>query len=694
MISKKVNYNNLKLEELKKICKKNGFKKYSLLNKDNIIKLLKKFNKKGGSSENPIINVYIYGIINKEFANNGIRINPHKTYQKFNNFYKTNDNNNGIIYPSKYITENLIDHTFDPKTFINDGKYYSNDPITSIKPQLVGSSKENIKNYYNFYLSKLTKVKEFENSGKKFYNYEKFNNMIETIENANIKLMEYLTYNSDQNDKKFSGSLEEKDIQKKHYGAYIFNINIEENEKILVFGDFHGSYHTFLRIFVRLHILGVIDFINYKINDGYRLIFLGDIADRGQYAMEIYYILSKFILNNNNNEKLKIILNRGNHEHYEMWKSMDYSFLNELNKKIQIIKNKGTENNIDEIYYLNIFIMFFSHCSSALILNYHEKKYWLCHGGFPTGINESSSTFKIPHKSKLISFYESNYYNDPNKSIFYENIPEQIRWSDFHDLDKTIYDTRIKIGLSKLKKFLLVNKINFVIRGHNDDYENAFLLSNDSKIPNIIKKYKVIDKNPGLISYPNYPYFVLGLNNESIYNLNKDHLKNNTNSNIIFPSHIRRSKYINELKQTNGPIISLKTNNWLEEFPSGVPINKLYTHTVKNSNTSSINRSNSNTNSNNDKQNIKFQKDLYPVLTISTNSDLNRLLNNDSFIVLNFSNNNIDFNNLAEEEVNIFFKNIKNYDSNINFSNLIESPVRINRNNNTSNTWKNTGNNK
>jgi hypothetical protein len=693
MIAKKINYNKLTLEELKKLCKKNGLKKYSMLNKDNIVKLLKKFYKKGGSIENPVINVYVYGIVNKEFANNGIRINPHKTYQKFNNFYKTKDNNNGIIYPSKYVTENLINHTFDQKTFINDGKYYSNDPVTSIKPQLVGSSKENIKNYYDFYLSKLTKVKEFQNSGKKFYNYTKFNNMIETIENANIKLIEYLTYNSDQTNKKFCASLEESDIKKKHYGAYIFNINIEENEKVLLFGDFHGSYHTFFRIFVRLHILGVIDFINYKINDGYRLIFLGDIADRGQYAMEIYYILSKFILNNNTNEKLKLILNRGNHEHYEMWKSMNYSFLNELNKKIEIIKNKGSENNIDEIYYLNIFITFLSHCSSAIILNYGEKKYWLCHGGFPTGINESSSTFKIPHKSKLISFYESNYYNDPSKSIFYENIPEQIRWSDFHDLDKTIYDTRIKIGLSKLKKFFIVNKINFIIRGHNDDYENAFLISDDTKIPNIMKKYKVIDKNPGLISYPNYPYFVLGLNNESIYNLNKDTGK----SSIIFPSQIKRNKYIHNLKQTNGPIISLKTNNWLV-FPSGSPINKLYTHTVKNSNTSSLNSNtsnNNNNNSNNNKQNIKVQKDLYPVLTISTNSDLNRLLNNDSFIVLNFSNDNDDFNNLEEDQINMFFKNIKNIDSNINLSNVAQIPTRVNLNQNNKNVnsiWKNSEN--
>jgi hypothetical protein len=209
---------------------------------------------------------------------------------------------------------------------------------------------------------------------------------------------------------------------------------------------------------------------------------------------------------------------------WELMSNKNYSFLNELNKKIEITKNKSknTENNINEELFVYIFVIFLSHCPSAIILNYGEKKYWLCHGGFPTGIEESSPTFKIPHKSKLISFYESNYYNDPNKSIFYENIPEQIRWSDFHDLNKTIYDTRIKIGLSKLNKFLLVNKINFIIRGHNDDYENAFLLSNDTKIANIIKQHKVIDKNPGLISYPNYPYFVLGLNNESIYDLNKD----------------------------------------------------------------------------------------------------------------------------------------------------------------------------
>jgi hypothetical protein len=170
-----------------------------------------------------------------------------------------------------------------------------------------------------------------------------------------------------------------------------------------------------------------------KLKDNYHLVFLGDVLDRGNFGYEMIILI--FLLKIIN--PLNVHLNRGNHEHYEMWKSMDYSFLNELNKKIQIIKNKDTENNINEIFFLNTFIMFLSHCSSAIILNYGEKKYWLCHGGFPTGIDESSPTFKIPHKSKLISFYESNYYNDPSKSIFYENIPEQIRWSDFHNLNKT-----------------------------------------------------------------------------------------------------------------------------------------------------------------------------------------------------------------------------------------------------------------
>lgn len=583
---------NKTLIELKDLCRDLKIKGYSKLNKDEIIKLLKRKNKKGGSIDDPIINVYIYKVLDTEAIDN-FNINKARTKQKFSKFYPTKNEELGIIYPNSYINNRVsleIEKKFNRNSFINDEKYYSNDPLTSVQS---GGTDTNMKNYYNFYLSKLTKVKNFQNSGIKFYNNQREMDVILTISKATKKLKDYIV----------SKNNTEKNISLKIEGAYIFNINIAQDEKIIIVGDLHGSYHSFIRIFTRLHILGVIDFNNFIINEGYILIFLGDIADRGQYAVEIYYILSKFIIANNSNEKLKIILNRGNHEDPKQWERETYSFTKELISKF----------DKHYIFYEKM-IDFLGNCPSAIVLNYSGRKYWLCHGGFPIGINETSITFKIPNES--VCFYP----RDIN------NIPFQIRWCDFYNDPSTNHTGtgnlgRPQIGLDKLKRFLYHNKINFIIRGHNDNYDNTFILSENSN-----------PRNSGL------PQFVLGLNSENLQSLNAPK-KNimNTSAKIIYPEIIYENQYVQQLKQTDGPVCRIKTNNWTILKSMNII-----------SNVSLLTNNNS-----------KLTETIYPVLTISTNSDLLRTLNNDSFIVLNFSDGE-DFNKIHPENIKRFFTTINN----------------------------------
>ena len=49
-----------------------------------------------------------------------------------------------------------------------------------------------------------------------------------------------------------------------------------------MFGDFHGSFHTFFRLMLRLEFSGILT--KYKLKEGYKMVFCGDILDRGQYA--------------------------------------------------------------------------------------------------------------------------------------------------------------------------------------------------------------------------------------------------------------------------------------------------------------------------------------------------------------------------------------------------------------------------
>ena len=75
-----------------------------------------------------------------------------------------------------------------------------------------------------------------------------------------------------------------------------------------MFGDFHGSFHTFFRLMLRLELSGILT--NYELKEGYKMVFCGDILDRGNYALEIVTFILQLIINNPGN----VIYNRGNHE--------------------------------------------------------------------------------------------------------------------------------------------------------------------------------------------------------------------------------------------------------------------------------------------------------------------------------------------------------------------------------------------
>ena len=427
-------------------------------------------------------------------------------------------------------------------------------------------------------MDKLSKIKIFENNGRKFYDNKgiRLKKIEDKFLEAKILMSNYIKnyYNNNLN----------QEIEIK--GAYIFNINIMTNEKVIIFGDLHGSYHSFLRLFVRLHIYGVIDFKKYKINDGYKIIFLGDILDRGQYALEILYIISLFIVNNNTDKILKIILNRGNHEDPDLWKN--YGFKNEL--KFKFSTNPNSIQNIENNFYNNI-INFLIKCPSAIVLNYEEKKYWLSHGGFPIG-NNNTYNFRIPQEK--VSFHEESFHvTRQTMSGQIEtnySIGEQIRWCDYHSYDKTNYMGELRgiypigrpiIGINKLKEFLKINNISFIIRGHTDNTYNAFLLSSNYQFTNEYQQ------------------------------LNSIEFKEKINTDKLSFPKLDKNKYLKEFYQCNGPTNIIKTNSWLNNNNFIVAYNN--------------------------------NRILYPVLTISTNSDLDRDLNNDSFVVLNFSSNNVDF---------------------------------------------------
>ena len=300
-------------------------------------------------------------------------------------------------------------------------------------------------------------------------------------------------------------------------------------------GDQHGSFHSFFRLIIRLIINGIMD-ENYKLVDNYKIIFLGDILDRGNYGLEIMYIILKLIIVNNNEDKLNVIINRGNHEEENTF--MRYGFYLEIFKKI---------NNFDKI--INKFILFFKYCPSAIILDHNNIKYWLCHGGFYHNIDIMPD------------------FNDNNTIyIIKEGKTSEIRWNDFTNNENDSNSTRgyniYNIGTTTLYNFLNKYNINFIIRGHSDSESNAMLLTNKNKI----------NQNK--------------LNNSIWYYINdKKHIK-------LLPSKSDLISYSSKNKKTENEIAIIN------------PIN------------------------------FNSEKELYPILTISNNCDIERNLYNDSYVVI------------------------------------------------------------
>ena len=166
---------------------------------------------------------------------------------------------------------------------------------------------------------------------------------------------------------------------------------------------------------------------------------------------------------------------------------------------------------------------------------------------------------------------------------------EQIRWNDKHFQENDINNdkrgsdpknpTMWWIGKNTIKKYLEI--FNFIIRGHEDSIAHASLLGNYNttlkKYSNnfIIGNTKQIDSSSGIVVITKKMIY----NNKKIFSINPTRDENT------------------EPQIRNGPIESIDTSN----------------------------------------DSWKDEKDFLKVLTISTNNDIGRELDSDSFIILNFN---------------------------------------------------------
>jgi hypothetical protein len=440
-----------------------------------------------------------------------------------------------------------------------------------------------LKDHYKIYKNLLTRSLIDELLQNEFYSVSTIDkiNQIDSIYGLMISM--YTDFGKEYK----AGSFIDKIVS----NSYVLHLIVNETEKVVAIGDIHGSFHTFFRILLRLHLQKIINLTELKVNDGFRIIFLGDILDRGNFGLDIIYIIFKMILINNKDlENPKIIFNRGNHEEIEQNQNHEYGFGNvEVQKKWELYCQTTLKETVDqdkckkewEKFFIKI-VGIYSLFSSAVILNFNGKKrVWLCHGGIPISSTLDHTDFNVPDYKNI------TFIKDPSISL-------QIRWNDFIGKDKTVESVRgdsfYNIGVDDILNFFKKNKISFIVRGHQDSYANSYLLSDN-------RKYSPTpDKTQSFI--------VNGLQ------LNDKNLENNDDEEVIL---IDRDDidYDTEMKRYKRSTI-------------GAPIRRIVASSINKTSRLKLKSLDG----------ISFK--VYPVLTISTNTDLRRNLFSDNYVILSY----------------------------------------------------------
>jgi hypothetical protein len=251
--------------------------------------------------------------------------------------------------------------------------------------------------------------------------------------------------------------------------THVLFLNPSPYQKIILFGDIHGSLSTIIRQLLRLRKLDIINQYGI-ISPEHIIIFLGDICDRGVYSYEIYMIL--YILKINNPKNL--YMNRGNHEEESMTSSQTNLLINQHNHKIYHFKDEIFSKFNDSHLALDIFKKFtkiMSFQSSAIIVvnPLNNEKIFLAHGGLPYDLNNKNNL--PPEFIQGVTSGKSFALND-----IYGHC---MRWADIYggaatlnninrSLDPSNPDPLYqKIGQYIINEALKLG-INFIIRGHQD----------------------------------------------------------------------------------------------------------------------------------------------------------------------------------------------------------------------------------
>ena len=171
---------------------------------------------------------------------------------------------------------------------------------------------------------------------------------------------------------------------------FVQKITCSPTDRILNIGDLHGSLHALMRILTMLYAKKLIS-NELVLAPTTKLIFNGDLTDRGAYGTEVCYIA--FLLKLRNPQNVFIIA--GNHENFHINNDGRGGFSQEFNEKFPDKTPSGSNNIIQQLYrYLPLAV--YAEINTPTRARNSCIQY--CHGGFPQSFKPRRDFLRFPDK--------------------------------------------------------------------------------------------------------------------------------------------------------------------------------------------------------------------------------------------------------------------------------------------------------
>ena len=255
------------------------------------------------------------------------------------------------------------------------------------------------------------------------------------------------------------------------------------DEQVLVIGDLHGCFHSLVRMLSKWNTLGYIT-DNLILNDGWMIVFTGDLVDRCFLSLETVLIVC--MLFNKNPKTVRVC--SGNHESStNLWTR--YGFWAE-------ICNDFGQTNQDKILMFQLVSTFMS----VYFIRENKTAQWVqfSHGVFDVGgTDHTVETLKWLHTSdsekRLFNNIEKNGYQwtDVTSSSVYGVDPGQHRaFYNAETIDADNWEVKMTAGINGIKGhiksvkpdqsrpmldyvmmkfYMTVGNIGHIFRGHQDN---------------------------------------------------------------------------------------------------------------------------------------------------------------------------------------------------------------------------------